>query len=77
MRCIAKGKEAKKYKFGNKVSHVWTTKSGIIIGALSFIDNPYDADTLKPQLQQVKKMTGRFPKNAIPDRGGIEKRRKF
>ena len=67
--CIAKGKEAKKYEFGNKVSIVKTMKSGIIIGALSFIDNPYDGDTLEPQLQQVKKMTGRLPKLAITDRG--------
>lgn len=67
--CIAKGKEAKKYEFGNKVSIAKTMKSGIIIGALSFIDNPYDTDTLKPQLQQVKKMTGRLPKIAITDRG--------
>ena len=67
--CIAKGKEAKKYEFGNKVSIVKTMKSGIIIGALSFIDNPYDGDTLEPQLQQVKKMTGRLPKVAITDRG--------
>ena len=67
--CIAKGKEAKKYEFGNKVSIAKTMKSGIIIGALSFIDNPYDGDTLEPQLQQVKKMTGRLPKLAITDRG--------
>ena len=67
--CIAKGKEAKKYEFGNKVSIVKTMKSGIIVGALSFIDNPYDADTLEPQLKQVKKMTGRLPKVAITDRG--------
>ena len=67
--CIAKGKEAKKYEFGNKVSIVKTMKSGIIIGALSFIDNPYDGDTLEPQLKQVKKMTGRLPKVAITDRG--------
>ena len=41
VRCIAKGKEAKKYEFGNKVSIAKTMKSGIIVGALSFNDNPY------------------------------------
>ena len=38
VRCIAKGKEAKKYEFGNKASFVKTMKSGIIVGALSFND---------------------------------------
>ncbi|MHC4467665.1 MAG: transposase family protein [Planctomycetota bacterium] len=65
VRCIAKGKEAKKYEFGNKVSIVKTMKSGIIIGALSFSDNPYDTDTLDPQLRQVERLTGRFPETAI------------
>jgi len=34
VRCITKGKEAKKYEFGNKASLVKTMKSGIIVGAL-------------------------------------------
>ena len=65
----SKGKEAKKYEFGNKVSIVKTMKSGIIIGALSFSDNPYDADTLAPQLQQVYRLTGKLPETMIADRG--------
>ena len=69
VRCIAKGKEAKKYEFGNKVSIVKTMKSGIIVGALSFNDNPYDSATLDPQLQQVERLTGKLPKTAIADRG--------
>lgn len=69
VRCIAKGKEAKKYEFGNKVSIMKTMKSGIIIGALSFSNNPYDTDTLDPQLRQVERLTGRLPKTAIADRG--------
>ncbi|HEC43628.1 MAG TPA: IS5/IS1182 family transposase, partial [Bacteroides sp.] len=69
VRCIAKGKEAKKYEFGNKVSLAKTMKSGIIVSALSFSDNPYDANTLDPQLHQVERLTGRFPKTAIADRG--------
>ena len=44
-------------------------KSGIIVGALSFSDNPYDANTLDPQLQQVERLTGKLPKTAITDRG--------
>ena len=69
VRCIAKGKEAKKYEFGNKASIVKTMKSGIIIGALSFSDNPYDTDTLDPQLRQVERLTSRLPETAIADRG--------
>lgn len=69
VRCISKGKEAKKYEFGNKSSFVKTRKSGIIIGAMAFTDNLYDGDTLEPQLQQVERLTGKLPKVAIVDRG--------
>lgn len=69
VRCITKGKEAKKYEFGNKVSLVKTMKSGIIVGALSFKENIYDADTLDPQLKQVERLTGKLPETAITDRG--------
>lgn len=75
VRCITKGKEAKKYEFGNKVSLVKTMKSGIIVGALSFKENLYDADTLDPQLQQVERLTGKLPETAITDRGYRGKKR--
>jgi transposase, IS5 family len=42
VKFIAKGKEAKKYEFGNKSSIVKTKKSGIVVGAMAFIENPYD-----------------------------------
>src|SRR5690606_25415519 len=32
--CIAKGKEHKKYEFGNKVSIIQTQNTGVIVGAL-------------------------------------------
>lgn len=67
--CIAKGKEAKKYEFGNKSSIVKTKKSGIIVGAMAFLENIYDGDTLDPQLKQVKELTGYNPKCGIVDRG--------
>ena len=69
VKCIAKGKEAKKYEFGNKSSIVKTTKSGIIIGAMAFTDNIYYGDTLSPQLKQVKRLTGKMPRYGIVDRG--------
>ena len=46
-----------------------TLKSGIIVGALSFKENLYDANTLDPQLQQVERLTGKLPETAITDRG--------
>jgi len=69
VKCIAKGKESKKYEYGNKTSLVKTIKSGIIVGALAFEENPYDGNTLEPQLEQVERLTGRTPKYAVVDRG--------
>jgi IS5 family transposase len=67
--CISKGKEHKKYEFGNKSGFFITKKSGIIIGAMAFEGNPYDGHTLEPQLDQVSDMLGRLPKLALVDRG--------
>ena len=67
--CISKGKEHKKYEFGNKSGFVITKKSGIIIGAMAFEGNPYDGHTLLPQLDQVSDLMGRLPKIALVDRG--------
>ena len=75
VKCIAKGKEAKKYEFGNKSSIAKTIKSGIIVGAIALPENPYDADTLEPQLQQVERLTGKYPETATADRGYRGKRR--
>lgn len=69
VKCIAKGKEAKKYEFGNKSSIVKTKKSGIIVGAMAFTENVYDGDTLEPQLDQTTRITGSKPRIGIVDRG--------
>jgi len=69
VNCIAKGKEAKKFEFGNKTGIVVTKNTGIIVGALSFENNPYDGHTLEPHLQQVERLTGKRPKVGIVDRG--------
>ena len=65
--CISKGKEHKKYEFGNKVSIVrlW---NGIIVGALSF-RNEYDGHTIDKSLEQVERVYGRKIKIAAGDRG--------
>jgi transposase, IS5 family len=68
VQCISKGKEHKKYEFGNKVSVVYTQNTGVIVGAKGF-RNEYDGHTLEPSLQQVEKLTGTAPRTACVDRG--------
>jgi IS5 family transposase len=65
--CISKGKEHKKYEFGNKASFV-KTNSGVIVGAKGF-RNEYDGHTLDSVLEQVERLTGKPPKRAKVDRG--------
>lgn len=67
VQCISKGKEHKKYEFGNKVSIVYNLK-GVIVSAMGF-RNEYDGHTLEPALQQVEALTGKVPKTATVDRG--------
>ncbi len=45
VECLSKGKEHKKYEFGNK-SAIAKTGSGLIVSALAFRGNPYDGHTL-------------------------------
>jgi transposase, IS5 family len=68
VQCISKGKEHKKYEFGNKVSIVYTQHTGVIVGAKGF-RNEYDGHTLEPSLKQVEKLTGQAPGTVSVDRG--------
>ena len=67
VQCISKGKEHKKYEFGNKVSII-RSQTGIILGACSF-RNEYDGHTIEESLKQVKRLTGRSIKQLAGDRG--------
>ena len=67
--CIGKGKENKKYEFGQKASIAKTRNSGIIVGALSLANAPYDGHTLPEVLVQIETLTGRRPKDCTVDRG--------
>lgn len=67
VQCISKGKEHKKYKFGNKASFI-RSLSGIILAAVSF-RNEYDGHTIEASLQQTERMTGRRIDNLAGDRG--------
>ena len=57
VQCISKGKEHKKYEFGNKVSIIRSI-TGIILGAKSF-RNEYDGHTIEDSLLQVERITGK------------------
>jgi IS5 family transposase len=67
--CIAKGKEAKKFEFGNKTGIALTKTSKIVVGAIAFEGNPYDGHTLEEHLKQTEFLTGKRPKIGIVDRG--------
>jgi len=67
--CIAKGKEAKKFEFGNKTGIVVTKTSKIVVGAIAFENNPYDGHTLEEHLKQTEYLTNKRPKIGIVDRG--------
>ena len=69
VKCISKGKEHKKYEFGNKSSFAITKKSGIVVGAMAFEENIYDGHAIEPQLAQVEDLLGRLPETALVDRG--------
>ena len=65
--CISKGKDYRKYEFGNKVSIVrlW---NGLIVGALSF-RNEYDGHTIDRAMEQVGRVYDQKIKILAGDRG--------
>ena len=67
VQCISKGKEHKKYEFGNKVSIIRSI-TGVILSAASF-RNPYDGHTIEDSLKQTLRMTGKRIKQLAGDRG--------
>lgn len=67
VQCISKGKEHKKYEFGNKVSII-RSATGIILSAKSF-RNEYDGHTIEESLRQVERITGEKIKTLAGDRG--------
>jgi len=68
--CIAKGKAAKQYEFGNKVGLIATGKELIITAIKSFKGNPHDSKTIGPLLEQMESNLGHTPKELVYDRGG-------
>ena len=75
VQCISKGKEHKKYEFGNKVSII-RSATGVILGAGSF-RNEYDGHTIQKTLEQTQRMTGKHINNLAADRGYRKKHKLF
>lgn len=72
VECIGKGKARKPYEFGVKASIAVTHKSGLMVGARTFPDNPYDGHILSAQLEQTRILledAGRAPKEVVVDLG--------
>lgn len=67
--CYAKGKAYKKYEFGSKVSVVITAKNCWVLGVQSFTESVHDVLTLKPALEQVRRLTGDLLTRAYVDKG--------
>jgi IS5 family transposase len=53
VECIGKGKTRQPYEFGVKAGFVVTHNKGLMIGARTFPNNPYDGHTLAEQLEQT------------------------
>jgi IS5 family transposase len=69
VECIAKGKTAKRYEFGVKVSVVATQKRNFIIGTQALAGTPYDGHTLVSALDQAEKLSGKRAQHSFVDNG--------
>jgi transposase, IS5 family len=69
VECIAKGKVAKKYEFGVKVSVAVTNQSNFVVGMSALPGNPYDGHTLSDVLTQIEALTGSQPQRCYADQG--------
>ena len=67
--CIAKGKVAKKFEFGSKVSVATSLDGNVILGVVNYAGNPHDSKTIEDTLKQVEKLTGQQVEQAVVDRG--------
>jgi IS5 family transposase len=66
---IGKGKVAKPWEFGVKVSVAVTNRESFVIGARSMPGNPYDGHTLAEALEQAEILSGVRAKRCYVDRG--------
>ena len=66
---IGKGKVAKPWEFGVKVSVAVTNRESFVVGCRSMPNNPFDGHTLAETLEQTEILTGIAPKRCYVDRG--------
>jgi IS5 family transposase len=71
---IGKGKVAKPWEFGVKVSVAVTNRESFVVGCRSMPNNPYDGHTLAETLEQAEILSGVAAKRCYVDRGykGVE-----
>jgi IS5 family transposase len=73
VECIGKGKAAKPYEFGVKVSLATTNKrckgGQFILHARALPGNPYDGHTLRQAIEETEALTGRQIERAYVDKG--------
>ena len=69
MKCYSKGKASKRYEFGSKVSVAITAKNCWVLGVRSFTQSVHDVLTLKPALDQVRRLIGRGLRKVYVDKG--------
>lgn len=75
VECIGKGKAAKPYEFGVKVSLTTTNKRGkggqFILHAKALPGSPYDGHTLREAIEETEALTGREIERAYVDKGYV------
>jgi len=71
---IGKGKVAKPWEFGVKLSVAVTNRESFVVGSRSMPGNPYDGHTLAEALEQAEILSGVAVKRCYVDRGyrGVE-----
>lgn len=69
VQCICKGKERKKYEFGNKVSVTTTNARNWVVNVQDLPNNPYDGHTLSVSISGAEKITKVTVVEANVDKG--------
>lgn len=71
--CIAEGKAAKPYEFGNKVGLMTHPTEKLILAIGAYDGNPYDNTTMIPLLEQMQRNLQHTPKKVVYDQGMKDK----
>lgn len=67
--CISKGKAAKPYEFGCKVSLVVTHKQGLALASIALPENKFDGHVLGQSLKKAEELTGVSIRVGFVDKG--------